>query len=582
MDIQKITRGGNTAVRELPQRGDAVRSEPIVTGAARVGWWVIAVGWAGVTVSFWVWWLRHAAVGTPWLYWPQTVCLVYQATALPAFFFYYVGKMRRPIERRPPHGLRVALITLCVPTHESLPVIRAQLEALRGVAYPHDSWILDEGDSEEVRAMASELGVRYFTRKGVAAWNEPQPPFQAKTKAGNVNAWLDHISEAGLEYDVFVQYDIDHRPRPDYLERVLGYFKDPAVAWVQSPSVCGNLDEWAARGLAEQDMLFHGPLQMGFYGASETPFIVGSHTAYRMEAVREIGGFQPTRAEDHLDTVVLAAHGYKGVYVPEIIAVGSGPRDFTTYLRQQFAWAYSMIEIFFRHTPRLLRHYSVRQAVQFLMCQSWYTLWSLSLAILWVLPIVALVVQKPIAWMPVGEFLVYFLPVPLMSALMWFWARRWFQPHGLMLSWRGLLLEIARWPVVVWALINVLLRIDHGYMITPKGVASGKGLRLLRVYGPYVGLVAIPIVALWADLLNANAGALSGYYGLVLLNAAGGVALLVTTLLLELRSVSGSGAVTVASVRARVSILASVLSLVGVFAVTTLATWGPFVEAIRP
>jgi hypothetical protein len=128
----------------------------------------------------------------------------------------------------------------------------------------------------------------------------------------------------------------------------------------------------------------------------------------------------------------------------------------------------------------------------------------------------------------------------------------------------------------------VLLRIDHGYMITPKGVASGKGLRLLRVYGPYVGLAAIPIVALWADLLNANAGALSGYYGLVLLNAAGGVALLVTTLLLELRSVSGSGAVAVASVRTRVSILASVLSLVGVFAVTTLATWGPFVEAIRP
>jgi cellulose synthase (UDP-forming) len=563
-------------------RGGRCRSEPVVTGAARVGWWLMAVAWAGVTVSFWVWWLRHAATGTPWLYWPQTACLLYQSTALPAFFFYYVGKMRRPIERRPPDGLRVALIALCVPTHESLPVIRAQLEALHGVTYPHDSWILDEGGSEDVRAMASELGVRYFTRRDVAAWNEPHPPFQAKTKAGNVNAWLDHIGEGGVEYDVFVQFDIDHQPHPDYLDRVLGYFHDPAVAWVQSPSVCGNLDEWTARGLAEQDMLFHGPLQMGFYGASETPFIVGSHTAYRLAAVREIGGFQPTRAEDHLDTVVLAAHGYKGVYVPEIIAVGAGPRDFTTYLRQQFAWAYSMIEIFFRHTPRLLRHYSVRQALQFLMCQSWYTLWSLSLAILWLLPIVALIVQKPIAWVPVGEFLVYFLPVPLMSTLMWFWARRWFQPKGLLLSWRGLLLEIARWPVVVWALINVLLRVDHGYMITPKGVAGGKAVRLLRVYGPYVGLVTIPIVALWADLLNENAGALSGYYGLVLLNAAGGVALLVTTLLLELRSVSESGAVGAASVRARVSILASVLSLLGVFAVTTLATWGPFLEAIRP
>ena len=123
---------------------------------------------------------------------------------------------------------------------------------------------------------------------------------------------------------MFVQFDIDHRPRRDYLERVLGYFRDPEVAWVQAPSVCGNLDNWTARGLAEQDMIFQGPLQMGFYGATRTPFIVGSHTSYRTSAIREIGGFQPTRAEDHLDTVVLAAHGYRGVFVPELIAVATG------------------------------------------------------------------------------------------------------------------------------------------------------------------------------------------------------------------------------------------------------------------
>ena len=159
---------------------------------------------------------------------------------------------------------------------------------------------------------------------------------------------------------------------------------------MQSPSVCGNLDNWAARGLAEQDMLFQGPLQMGFFGATRTPFIIGSHTAYRTSAIREIGGFQPTRAEDHLDTVVLAAHGYRGVFVPKIIARGSGPDDFATYLRQQFAWAHSMIGIFLRHTPRLLHRYTFGQAVQFLICQSWYMLWSLSFAVLWLIPTVAL------------------------------------------------------------------------------------------------------------------------------------------------------------------------------------------------
>ena len=570
------------AALRAPRGGTAgFASRRVVIGPARAGFWALAVAWAGVTASFWLWWLGHAGTGTPWLYWLQTACLAYQTTLLPTFFFYYLGKMRRPVEPDPPPGLRVALVTLCVPEQESLDVIRAQLEALGGVTYPHDSWVLDEGASPAVRALATELGVRYFSRKGVADWNAPHPPFQARTKAGNVNAWLDRLRVLGVEYDVFVQFDVDHRPRPDYLDRVLGYFRAPEVAWVQAPSVCGNLEDWTARGLAEQDMLFQGPLQMGFYGASETPFIIGSHTAYRTEAVRAIGGFQPTRAEDHLDTVVLAAHGYRGVYVPEIIAVGSGPHDFTTYLRQQFAWASSMIQIFVRHTPRLLKHYEARQALQFLLCQSWYTLWSLTLAIMWALPLVALATGNAIVWVPIGEFLVYFLPLPLTSTLMWLSARRWFQPGGLWLSWRGLLLGLARWPVVVWALINVLLRVDHGYMVTPKGVRCRRGARLVGVYGPYLVLVAVPIAVLWADMLTRQSGPLRAYYGLILLSAAMGVVLLVTTLLIELRSIDSSHDVAVAATRLRTSIVATVVSLVLAFAITASAALPAFIEAIR-
>jgi cellulose synthase (UDP-forming) len=544
-----------------------------VTGRARLAWSAIALVWAGVTASFWTWWLRHAGTGTPWLFWPQTLALAYQTTALPTFYLYYVSKMRRPVELPPRPDVRVAMITLCVPGHESIDVIRGQLEALRGVTYPHDSWVLDEGDDPGVRALAEELGVRYFTRRGVARWNEPCPPFQAKTKAGNVNAWLDHVEQLGLDYEVFVQLDIDHRPRPDYLDRVLGYFRSTEVAWVQAPSVCGNLDNWAARGLAEQDMIFQGPLQMGFYGATRTPFIIGSHTSYRTSAVREIGGFQPTRAEDHLDTVVLAAHGYKGVFVPDLIAVGDGPHDFATYLRQQFAWAHSMIQIFLRHTPRLIRRYTPKQAAQFLMCQSWYTLYSLSLALLWAAPTVALVAHRPIAGVSVASFLVEFLPVPLTSTLMWCWSRRWFQPLNVRLSWRGVVLEIARWPVVLWALVNVLLGIRRSYMITPKGVGRPGGPRLTSIYAPYLAMTAIPLVALWAFSLDGSSGAIRGYYGLALLNGLFGVLLLVTTLSIELRSA--------AALRSQLAIVGAVASLLLVLALSAAEAWRPFVEALR-
>jgi cellulose synthase (UDP-forming) len=215
------------------------------------------------------------------------------------------------------------------------------------------------------------------------------------------------------------------------------------------------------------------------------------------------------------------------------------------------------------------------------MCQSWYALWAVSLAVLWLLPVVALVTQNSIAWVPLETFLIYFLPIPLLSTLMWVWAQRWFQPRGLWLSWRGLVLEIARWPVVVWALINVALRVKHSYMITPKGLARRtRGAQLLWVYGPYVVLASIPLAALWVDLLADRPGSLAAYYGLVLINGAVGVAMLVTVLLLELR-LGRSGTAGPPSPRLQASIVATIVALVLGFAVTATATWEPFMEAIR-
>jgi cellulose synthase (UDP-forming) len=550
----------------------------VLAGAARARYWALAVLWVAAAATFWWWWLGHGAPGTPPLFWLQTVALAYQTAALPLFFWWYVGRMRRPVEVPAAPDARVAMITLCVPSHESTDVIREQLDALQSVRFPHDSWLLDEGGSDELRRLAEERGVRYFSRSGVAAWNQPSPPFQAKTKAGNVNAWLDHIQTIGVDYDVFVQLDVDHRPRRDYLDRVLGYFRDREVAWVQAPSVCGNLTNWVARGLAEQDLVFQGPLQMGFYGSSGTPFIIGSHTAYRTAAIREIGGFQPTRAEDHLDTVVLAAHGYRGVFVPELIATGDGPHHLATYMRQQFAWAHSMIQIFLRHTPRLIRHYSPRQAFQFLMCQSWYTLWSLTLATLWLLPAVALLLQRPIASVRLGEFLLYFTPVILVSSLMWCEARRWFQPGGVRLSWRAAILEVIRWPVVIWALLNVLLAVKRPYMITPKGTGGFLGLRWASVYGPYLGLTALQVLAVWLFVPAAAAG-VHGYYGLVLLNAAIGAAVIMTVVVLEIRQLTAESGV-LAALRARVGALGCALGLAAAVGGSALAVWEPMAAAI--
>jgi cellulose synthase (UDP-forming) len=550
-----------------------VRDERVLSPLQRAEHAALGALWVFVGVSFWRWWLAAAHRGALGLYLPATAAMVYLTTVLPSLFWLFVGRMRRPVHVAPAPGRRVALITLCVPSHETFDVIARQLRALTLVTYPHDSWVLDEGADPQVEQLARGLGVRYFTRKGVPRYNDAFPPFQARTKAGNVNAWLDHTASAGIDYDIFVQLDVDHRPSREYLERTLGYFDDPHVAWVQAPSVYADLDHWTARGLAEQDLLFHGPLQMGFYGHTHTPFIIGSHTSYRMAAVREIGGFQPTRAEDHLDTIVLAAAGYTGVYVPEVIAQGDGPADFGTYLAQQFAWAYSMVQIFLRHTPRLVRRYTPAQALQFLMAQSWYLLWSLSLATLWVLPIVALLSDHPIANVSLWQFLVYNLAVVLTSSLMWWWTRRWFQPAGIGLSWRALVLEVARWPVVLWAVANVFLGIKRPYMITPKGKRTDKLAPARRVYGLYAllaaaGLVAVDLSDTWTPVRCTQ-----GYVVLVLFNTLVLVALLVTALSLELRDLRRSTGRLVQALRLRLWALCGLAAIVAAAGASLILVW---------
>ena len=541
----------------------------MIAGAPRRAFHLLSVLWVAANCLFWWWWLQPERVDSPWLYAVFTLAWAYEVSFLPTMYLYFVGRMHHPRPCRAPAGLNVALITLCVPSQETLEVIVRQLEALSRVGYPHESWILDEEDDPAVGAAARRLGVRYFSRKGVHHYNQAVAPFKARTKAGNVNAWL---AEHGHRYDVFVQFDIDHRPRPDYLDRVLGYFCDRSVAWVQAPSLYGNLDNWIARGAAEQELVLQGPLQRGFYGHSQTPFIIGSHCSYRTTAVLEIGGFQPTRAEDHLDTVMLAARGYRGVFVPEVLALGAGPETFETYLRQQFAWALSMMQVLFGYTPRLLRRYRPRQAAQFLFAQTWYPLWSTSMLALFSVPLLALLTGQQPATAPLPLFAAAAAPLQLAAFVIWRWTRCWQLPAGLGLSWRGVVLHIARWPIVFWALLNIVLRVRHPYMITPKGERGGLPAFRLRNQAIYLVGAALSLAAVWQYLVRDPDDVVAGYALFALLGAAYLLAVVLTNVTADLAWLGRRGVQLRHVVRLRHRSLGVVLAAVALLGGTTQMT----------
>lgn len=422
--------------------------------------------WLFTSTWMWDWWLNPDRSNFLPLFIPLSAALLYEFFILPSSLLYFLLKAKRPKRTTVLKDKKVAVITLCVPSQESLNVIENQLKCMSKIIYPHDDWILDEGSSKHVKRLAKKYGIKYFTRKGISKYNQKEGPFRKKTKAGNVNAWLDHVKRR--QYDFFVQLDIDHNPKPRYLHKTLGYFRNNNVAWVQAPSVYKNRNFWTARGAAEQELVLQGPMQMGFYGHSEIPFIIGSHCTYRCSAIYEIGGFQPTRAEDHLDTVTLASRGYKGVYLPEIIAEGDGPDTLQTYLKQQFAWAYSMFQVLIHYSPKLLKTMSWGKRIQFLFAQTWYPFWSLAYFIMFACPVIALFVNKNVAKVAPMTMLIHFGPAFISTFLVWWAARPLMQPKNIFLSWRGVLLHVVRWPIVLKAIFSSALNIKKPYMITPK------------------------------------------------------------------------------------------------------------------
>src|SRR5262245_28525553 len=79
-------------------------------------------------------------------------------------------RMARPVERPPAPGLRVAVATTYVPNAEPLDMLERTVRAIQRLTYPHDTWVLDEGDLPAVKELCSMLGVHHFSRKNIARY----------------------------------------------------------------------------------------------------------------------------------------------------------------------------------------------------------------------------------------------------------------------------------------------------------------------------------------------------------------------------------------------------------------------------
>lgn len=189
---------------------------------------------------------------------------------------------------------------------EDPELVRLGLIDAKAMTYPHPIdlriHVLDDGKRPAMAAVAAQEGCNYLTRSSNIGF-----------KAGNLRNAMEHTSG-----DFIVICDADTRPFPTLLARCLGHFRDPRMAFVQTPQWFFDLPEgtrlpqWLGRGLGATGRfigraieILVGPITLGrdpfvndpqmFYDVilrrrnwANAAFCCGAGSIHRREAVMEI------------------------------------------------------------------------------------------------------------------------------------------------------------------------------------------------------------------------------------------------------------------------------------------------------
>ncbi len=398
-----------------------------------------------------------------------TLILGYQVTAW-LLRWMVLPRMQCPGPPPPLPVARVAVATTIVPGAESLEMLDLTVRALVAMDGEHDTWVLDEGDDPAVRDLCIRHSACHFTRKHLPELRTPSGNFANATKHGNYNAWLASV---GYErYDLLISVDPDHLPERHYLTSTLGYFRDPEIGYVQAPQTYYNQDaSWIARGAAEETYDFYSAHQMASYGLGH-PIVVGAHTAHRMSALLEVGGFAAHDADDLLLTLLYRSTGWRGVYVPKNLAVGLTPTSWSSYMRQQSRWARSLMDIKLRSLPAVAGRLPVIERMIGFLHGIFY-LRALTIPLAYFI----------LAWLIGTRGLPAFVSPPslvlltsltmILSLIGTFRQRFYLDPRRESgFHWRAMLLQFAKWPAFLPAIWQALRRTHVEYSVTLKVISS--------------------------------------------------------------------------------------------------------------
>lgn len=360
--------------------------------------------------------------------------------------------------------------------NEPIDIVRRTLLGATHIEYPHQTWLLDDGNRSEMRALADELGCRYLARE-----------HNIGAKAGNLNNGLKH-SKA----DFIAIFDADHVAQKNFLHKLLGYFRDPKVCFVQTPQDYFNLDSFQHGRHRKRRLIWHEQSFFHYVGQPgrdhwNAATLCGCSAIIRRDMLDEIGGFPTeTVTEDMHAAVRLHKLGYTSVFHAEPLAFGVAPADFRGFVRQRLRWGEGNMQVCREEGLPFTRDLTVPQRFLYFALTSTY-LDGWQKLVYYSAPIIVLFTQVPPIWMEPFVFAAYFVPYFFFS---WIYFEESGRGYGRILATEKF--SMARFGVALIATLG-LVRKNIKFRISSKELTGRLPVILLM---PQVLILVLGAVAL--------------------------------------------------------------------------------------
>ncbi len=426
----------------------------------------------GVPMIVWYlsWLLNPGRIGEPILY--ALLIGAELLNVIQAVGFWWTCAFERIRVPKPP--TRAAAVDVLIPRYdEPLEIVELTVAAAAGLRGDDVRvWLLDDGDSDDMRRLADAQGVGYVRRS-----------VHDHAKAGNVNHALTLIDAPFVAI-----IDCDHVVSPDFLEATLGHFEeDPRLAFVQTPQYYANGDQPGVPGAAwHQQTLFFGAIARGKDGLGAT-FCCGTNVVFRRAALDQTGGF-PTHSitEDFELSITLHERGWRTAYLPKVLASGLGPEDMAAYTTQQLRWARGCLSAL----PRILRaRLPWRLRAQYLLSGVyWLSGWTV--LVYMAFPVIRILFGvQPLAHLTAPAFLLHFVPyfvIALSTAAL---------AGAGSYTFTALALAATSFWVFIVASLLTLARKRGSFKVTPKTGAHSRQPRAVAPALVAIGILAV--VSIW-------------------------------------------------------------------------------------